>query len=59
MVAKHTKEVINLQLEMSQIKYLIKKQMKFKIFFLHEAIVNITKINVGDIVTFMAASLSH
>ena len=41
MVEKHAKEVINLQLEISQMKSVI-TEMEAKFFFLHEAIENIT-----------------
>ena len=59
MVKEHTQEVINLQLEMSEMKYII-KQMEAKIEYLHEAVQNIQKTNIGEIVAIVAASLeSH
>ena len=49
-------EVINLKLEMIHMKSVI-QQMQSKIELLHEAIDNITKTNIGEIVAIVAAAL--
>ena len=56
MVKNHDQEVMNLQMEMSQMKCVI-KQMEARIEFLHEALENVQKTNIGEIVAIVAASL--
>ena len=55
-VKEHAQEVMHLKMEMSQMKSVI-KQMEAKIEFLHEAVEDIQKTNIGEIVAIVAASL--